>query len=75
MNRQEAHELMRKLTLKSERENRPFKEILQEDKTVTKKLDKKEIEKALNPRNYLGTTVSQIDSAVKRTMEERRTRE
>src|SRR5208337_3002098 len=72
---QEAHELMRRLTLKSEREGRPFKEVLQEDKIVMKRLNKKEIEKALNPRNYLGTTLSQIDSVVKKTMDERRTRE
>jgi len=75
MNRQEAHELMRKLALKSEHEARPFKEVLLEDKLVTKRLNKKEIEKALNPKNYLGTTVSQIDSVVKKTMDERRTRE
>ena len=74
MNRQEAHEVMRKLALKSERETRPFKEILLEDRVVSKKLDKKEIEKALNPRNYLGTATSQIDSEVKKTIEERRTR-
>ena len=74
MNRQEAHELMRRLTLKSEQEMRPFKEILQEDKVVSEKLDKKEIDKALNPRNYLGTVTSQIDSVVKKTMEERRIR-
>ncbi|MGD0979250.1 MAG: adenylosuccinate lyase [Candidatus Bathyarchaeia archaeon] len=74
MNRQEAHELMRKLALKSEREMQPFKEILQEDKAVSKKLDKKEIDKALNPRNYLGTATSQIDSAIKKTIDERRTR-
>ena len=74
MNRQEAHELMRKLALKSEREMKPFKEILLEDKVASKKLDRKEIDKALNPKNYLGTATSQIDSAVKRTSEERGTR-
>jgi adenylosuccinate lyase len=74
MNRQEAHELLRKLTLKSELEKRHFKEILQEDKVVSRKLNKKEIGKALNPTNYLGTTTSQIDFVVKRTMEERRIR-
>jgi adenylosuccinate lyase len=74
VNRQEAHELMRKLALKSEREMKLFKEILLEDKVVSKKLDRKEIDKALNPKNYLGTATSQIDSAVKRTSEERRTR-
>jgi adenylosuccinate lyase len=74
MNRQEAHELMRKLTLKSEREMRPFKEILQQDKVVSEKLNRKEIDKALNPMNYLGTATRQIDSAIKKTMGERRTR-
>jgi adenylosuccinate lyase len=74
MNRQEAHELMRKLTLKSELEKRHFKEILREDKVVSKRLDRKEIDKALNPTNYLGTAKSQIDSVVKKTMEERRRR-
>lgn len=74
MNRQEAHELMRKLTLKSEREMRPFKQLLLEDKVVSKRLNKKEIDKALNPMNYLGTAASQIDSVVKKTTEERRTR-
>jgi adenylosuccinate lyase len=74
MNRQEAHELMRKLSLKSEREMRPFKEILQQDKVVSEKLNRKEIDKALNPMNYLGTATRQIDSAIKKTMGERRTR-
>lgn len=75
MNRQEAHELMRKLTLKSELEKRPFEEILLEEKVVSKKLNKKEIDKALNPRNYLGTATSQIDFVVKKTTNERRTSE
>ena len=75
MNRQEAHELIRKLALKSEREMEPFKETLQNDKIVSKRLDKKEIEKALNPKNYLGTATNQIESAVKKTIGERRQRE
>jgi adenylosuccinate lyase len=75
MNRQEAHELMRKLTLKSELEKRPFEEILLEEKVVSKKLNKKEIDRALNPRNYLGTATSQIDFVVKKTTDERRTSE
>lgn len=74
MNRQKAHELMRKLALKSEREMQSFKEMLLEDKVVSEKLDKREIDKALNPKNYLGTATTQIDSVVKKTSEERRTR-
>jgi adenylosuccinate lyase len=71
MNRQEAHELLRKLTVKSEVEKRHFKEILLEDKTVNEKLSKKEIDDALNPRNYLGTAVKQVELMVERTKKER----
>lgn len=75
MNRQEAYELMRKLTLKSESEKRSFKEILHEDKVVSRKLSKKEIDKTLNPLNYLGTATTQVDSALRRVMEERKERD
>ena len=73
-NRQEAHELLRKLTLKSESEKRHFREILLEDKTVTKKLSRKEIEEALDPKNYLGTALKQVELMIKKTARERKTR-
>jgi len=75
MTRQEAYELMRKLALKSESEKRSFKEILHEDKVVSRKLNKKEIDKTLNPMNYLGTATTQVDSALRRVMEERKERD
>jgi adenylosuccinate lyase len=75
MNRQEAHELLRTLTIKSEAEKRNFKKILLEDKTVVKKLNEKEISNALNPRNYLGTAIKQIELIIKKTQRERKTRE
>ncbi len=74
MSRQEAHELLRKLTLKSEAEKKHFGETLLENETVRTKLSKKEIEAALNPRNYLGTTIEQVDLVVKQTLRERKTR-
>jgi adenylosuccinate lyase len=74
MNRQEAHELLRKLALRSEQEGRRFREMLLEDKVVSGKLNKKEVDKALNPLNYLGTATSQVDSMVKKTTEERKVR-
>ena len=70
MNRQEAHELLRKLTIKSEMEKRPFKEILLEDSIVHEKLSEEEIDYALNPRNYLGTAQEQVKLMVKKTKEE-----
>jgi len=74
MSRQEAHELLRKLTLKSEAEGLHFREVLLQDKSVSGKLSEKEIVAALNPRNYLGTTLEQIELAVNITKEERRAR-
>lgn len=71
MSRQEAHELLRKLTIKSETQKQPFKQTLLEDKTTSEKLSKKEIEEALNPKNYLGTTTRQIELAVRKTSEHR----
>jgi adenylosuccinate lyase len=61
VNRQEAHELLRQLTIKSEVEKRHFREILLEDKLVSNTLNPKEIDEALNPRNYLGTAVKQAE--------------
>jgi adenylosuccinate lyase len=62
VNRQEAHELLRKLAIKSELEKRYFRKILLEDKFVRGKLSEKEIDDALNPKNYLGTAVKQAES-------------
>ena len=74
MGRQEAHELLRKLTIKSEAEKQHFKEILMQDKIVCRKLSEKEIDKALNPRNYLGTTIKQINFVIGKTRRERKAR-
>jgi len=74
MDRQKAHELIRRLAMKSGVEKQPFKETLLKDKTVRETLSEKEIDDALNPRNYLGTTMKQIELAVKRTKEERKAR-
>jgi len=74
MNRQKAHELLRNLTIQSEVEKQPFKKILLQDKTVREKLSEKEIDRALNPRNYLGTAIKQIDIIIRNTKRERKAR-
>jgi adenylosuccinate lyase len=61
VNRQEAHELLRKLTIKSEVEKRNLKEILLSDKLVCSKLNELEIDFTLDPKNYLGTAVKQAE--------------
>jgi adenylosuccinate lyase len=74
MSRQEAHELLRRLAIQSEAEKQSFKRTLLEDKTVGAKLSKADVDRALNPRNYLGTTLKQIDFVVKKTALERKER-
>ena len=74
MNRQEAHELLRKLTIKSEIEKRHFKEILLSNKAIQKYLKEKEIDDALSPRKYLGTAVEQVELMIKKTRQQRKTR-
>ncbi len=65
VNRQEAHEMLRKLTIQSALEKKEFKQVLLEDKFISSKLDEKEIDQALNPKNYLGTAVKQAERFAK----------
>jgi adenylosuccinate lyase len=68
VNRQEAHELLRKLTIKSAVEKKDFKQILLQDKFVNSQLTEKEIDVALNPKNYLGTAVKQAEEFSKKRL-------
>jgi len=74
MDRQKAHELVRGLAIKSDVEKRSFKEILVENGTVQKMLSEREIDEALDPRNYLGTAIKQVELVVKETKQERKAR-
>ncbi len=65
VNRQEAHELLRKLAIKSNSEKRDFYEVLLEDKFVSSKLSEKEIKDTLNPKKYLGTAIKQAEKFAK----------
>ncbi len=71
MSRQEAHELLRQLAIKSASENKPFREILLENEVVRKMLTVEEIDEILKPENYLGTAIEQVELAIKKTIEER----
>ena len=65
VNRQEAHEMLRKLTIISAAEKKDFKSVLLQDKFVSSKLSETEIDEALNPKNYLGTAVKQAEKFAK----------
>jgi adenylosuccinate lyase len=65
VNRQDAHEMLRKLTIQSALNKKNFKQVLLEDKMISGKLTEKEIYQALNPKNYLGTAVKQAERFAK----------
>ena len=71
MSRQEAHELLRQLAIKSASENKPFREILLGNEVVRKMLTVEEIDEILKPENYLGTAIEQVELTIKKTIEER----
>ena len=66
MGRGDAHELIRTCSLKAASENRQLLSVLLENPKVTKLLKKKELEEAMNPRNYLGVSDKIVDHVVKK---------
>ena len=74
MDRQEAHELVRQLAIKSEVQKQPIRDILLRNESVQRMLSEKEVDEALDPRNYLGTAIEQVDLVVQKTKRERKVR-
>ncbi|MBN2251260.1 MAG: adenylosuccinate lyase [Candidatus Altiarchaeota archaeon] len=64
MGRQEAHELLRILAMESYEKKTPFADLLNRNKTVGKYLNEKEIASALDPKNYIGTAVEQVEKVL-----------
>ena len=74
MSRQEAHELLRKLSTRHEEKDRSFREILIQDQSVSQMLSESEIDEALDPKNYVGTALEQVELLIAKTTEERKKR-
>lgn len=74
MSRQEAHELLRRMAIESASEKISFRETLLNNEKIRKFLTEKEIDEALDPKNYLGTAIKQIELAIEKTIQERRER-
>jgi len=74
VSRQEAHELVRRLAIRSAVAKTSFKDVLFHEKSVRDLLSEEEIEEALDPRSYLGTSAEQVELAVEKTRGERRER-
>jgi len=63
--RQEAHELIRKCSMDAQRACEDFKRFLMANKEVTAHLSEKEIDVALDPRAYLGSTGETVDNILR----------
>ncbi len=61
MNRQDAHELLRKCAMESYEKKIPFKNILLKNPEILRYMNEREIIFALNPGNYIGTAVEQVE--------------
>jgi adenylosuccinate lyase len=66
MGRGEAHELMRKTSLKAVSENKTLKEAFIEENKKLKLLTEAEINNSLKPENYLGATEKIVDKVIKK---------
>ena len=54
LGRQEAHELVRTITMQSEKSNITFAQAIEKNEEVLKYLNQKEISDCLDPQNYIG---------------------
>ena len=65
MSRQEAHERLRDLAQRCWRERRSLKSVLIGDEVVKGLATEEQLENWLDPKNYLGTAVKQVERVVK----------
>ena len=62
MDRQDAHERVRVACMIALEEKRPVAEVFSEDESVAAHLSFDEIQALLNPDNYIGTAVVQVET-------------
>ncbi len=70
MGRQEAHELIRKCSMKAIKEKKTFEEAIMENKEIMRLLKKEKIKELLNPVTYLGETREIIRKTISLTRRE-----
>jgi adenylosuccinate lyase len=59
--RQQAHEIMRQCSMIAFEQKRELDDVLLENKTVTEHLTAQQISSLLDPHQYIGTAVSQVE--------------
>ncbi|HKZ89696.1 MAG TPA: adenylosuccinate lyase, partial [Thermoplasmata archaeon] len=66
LGRQEAHRLVRNASMRARQRDVQLKDVLSNEKAVTKLLTQKELAEAMNPERYLGQSVAIVEDVVKR---------
>jgi adenylosuccinate lyase len=64
--RQQAHEIMRQSSMKAFEEKRGLEDVLLEQSLITQHLSPDEIRSLLDPRQYVGTAVPQVERLCER---------
>ncbi len=72
MPRQQAHELMRQISLKAAEKGRSLMEALAADNRIGKYLNKSEIKEVADPHRYIGLAVEQVREVLKKAKKERK---
>ena len=63
--RQEGHEILREAAITAREKNLDMKKILVENKKISDKFSDKELDKVLDPHNYLGKAIEQVEKLLK----------
>ncbi len=66
MDRQDAHEIVRMTSMDALAGKHPLAEVLGNHSSVTVLLTKQEIDELLNPDNYIGTAVQQVELVIEK---------
>ncbi|MFX1452446.1 MAG: adenylosuccinate lyase [Promethearchaeota archaeon] len=64
--RQIAHEKLRNIAIKCKKENLDFKKGILEDSELREKISQQELDQWLDPKNYIGTAVKQVELIIKK---------
>ncbi len=63
--RQESHEILRQAAITAREKNLDMKEILINNNKISAKFSEKELDEILDPHNYLGKAIEQVDKLLK----------
>ncbi len=65
MNRQDAHEKLREIAINCRENDIPYKVGLLNDDSIKKLVTSDELDDWLNPKNYIGTAIQQVENIIK----------